>query len=90
MSLISRILGREAANSRQVAKERLQLVLVHDRIHMTPSQMAAMRDELLAVVTRYFDVDCDGVEITFTQNKRTNRLVAEVPVVGMSGRSLER
>ncbi|MHB0879146.1 MAG: cell division topological specificity factor MinE [Anaerolineae bacterium] len=90
MGLIAKILGREGPNSRQVAKERLQLVLVHDRIHMTPSQMAAMRDELLAVVTRYFDVDCDGVEITFTQNKRSNRLVAEVPVVGVSQRGAER
>lgn len=90
MNLISRILGREPASSREVAKERLQVVLVHDRIHMTPSQMTAMRDELLAVVMRYFDVDCEGVEITFTQNKRTNHLVAEVPVVGMSERGAEQ
>ena len=89
MGLIARILRRDVPNSRQMAKERLQLVLVHDRIHMTPGQMAAMRDELLTVMTRYFDVDADGVEITFTQNKRSNRLVAEVPVVGMSQRSAE-
>jgi len=90
VSLFSRILGRDGGSSREVAKERLQVVLVHDRIHMTPCQMAAMRDELLAVVTRYFDVDSDGVEITFTQTKRKNHLVAEVPVVGMPRRSAER
>lgn len=90
MGLIAKIFRRDVPKSRDMAKERLQLVLVHDRIHMTPSQMAAMQDELLAVVTRYFDVDADGVEITFTQSKRTNRLVAEVPVTGMSQRSAER
>lgn len=79
MGLISRLLRREAP-SRQVAKERLQLVLVHDRVSMTPAQMAAMKDELLSVVSRYFDVDSDGIEITFTQSRRSHRLVAEVPV----------
>jgi len=82
MSLLSRILGRGEPPSGQIAKDRLQLVLVHDRISMPPAQMAAMKDELLSVVSRYFQVDSDGVEITLTQSRRTNRLVAEVPVFG--------
>ena len=90
MGLIGRILGRSRPDSGKVAKERLQLVLVHDRIHMSPLQMAAMKDELLAVVSRYFDVDNDGIEITFTQSRRASRLVAEVPVFGHSGRPAER
>jgi cell division topological specificity factor len=86
MGLLTRIFGRSAPPSSQVAKDRLQLVLVHDRISIPPTQMAAMKDELLAVVGRYFQVDSDGVEITFTQSRRNNRLVAEVPVFSALGR----
>jgi len=89
MGFISRLLGRGNTPSRQIAKDRLQLVLVHDRVRIPPEQMAAMKDELLAVVSRYFDVDRDGVEITFTQNRRESRLVAEVPVTGAAGSQLE-
>ena len=90
MGLIARLLGRSEPNSREVAKERLKLVLVHDRIHMSPVQMAALKDELLSVIGRYFDVDSDGIEITFTQSQRANRLVAEVPVSDQSRRMAER
>ncbi len=90
MGFFSRIFGRGEPSSRDVAKDRLQLVLVHDRIRIPPSQMAAMKDELLAVVSRYFDVDSDGVAITFTQSSRMNRLVAEVPVFGNPRHSADR
>jgi cell division topological specificity factor len=89
MSLFSRLLNRGEPASGRVAKDRLQLVLVHDRIRISPAQMAAMKDELLAVVSRYFDVDSDGVEITFTQSKRINRLVAEMPVLSSSRRGCQ-
>ncbi|MGI6207913.1 MAG: cell division topological specificity factor MinE [Anaerolineae bacterium] len=81
MNLFSRLLRRGQPSSRDVAKDRLQLVLVHDRIRIPPSDMAAMKRELLAVISRYFDVDSDGVEITFATSQRANRLVAEVPVL---------
>ena len=90
MGLLSRIFSRSEPSSGEVAKKRLQLVLVHDRIRLPPTQMAAMKDELLAVVSRYFDVDSDGVEITFTQSRRVNRLVAQVPVFGSAFRAHER
>jgi len=83
------LLNRGEPASGRVAKDRLQLVLVHDRIRISPAQMAAMKDELLAVVSRYFDVDSDGVEITFTQSKRINRLVAEMPVLSSSRRGCQ-
>ncbi|NPV09658.1 MAG: cell division topological specificity factor MinE [Anaerolineae bacterium] len=89
MSLFSRLLRRSQPSSRDVAKDRLQLVLVHDRIRIPPSQLAALKEELLAVISRYFDVDRDGVEITFAQSQRASRLVAEVPVFA-NARGMEK
>ena len=89
MGWLSKILGRGQPPSGQVAKDRLQLVLVHDRISIPPAQLSAMKDELLSVIARYFDVDSDGIEITFTQSRRTNRLVAAVPVFGSLHRGFD-
>lgn len=81
MSFLSRLFGLGQPSSKEVAKDRLQLVLIHDRVRISPSQMEALKQELLSVVSRYFDVDSAGVEVTFSQNRRENRLVAEMPVL---------
>ncbi len=90
MGFLSRVLRLGQPGSKEVAKDRLQLVLIHDRVRISPSQMEAMKQELLAVVSRYFDVDADGVEVTFSQNRRENRLVAEMPVLNEARRAHRR
>lgn len=88
MGFLERLMGGRAPSSRQVAKERLQLVLVQDRIKLSPAMLERMKDELITVISRYVEIDADGVEVTFTQGKRESRLVADIPVVGpVGGRS---
>ena len=87
MGFLDRLLGRSEPSSRDIAKERLQLVLVHDRTKISPAMLDKMKDELITVISRYVEIDPDGVEVTFTQSKRENRLVADIPVVGPAGRS---
>ena len=81
MGFLSRVLKLGQPSSKEVAKDRLQLVLIHDRVRITPAQMEALKNELLGVVSRYFDVDAAGVEVTFSQDRRENRLVAQMPVL---------
>lgn len=90
MGFLSRVLRLGQPSSKEVAKDRLRLVLIHDRVRISPGQMEAMKQELLAVVSRYFDVDTDGVEVTFSQNRRENRLVAEMPVLTEARRAQRR
>jgi cell division topological specificity factor len=82
MGFLNRLLGRQEPTSREIAKERLQLVLVHDRIKISPGMLDKMKDELITVISRYVEIDADGVEVTFTQSRRESRLVADIPVVG--------
>ena len=82
MGFLDRILGRGEPTSREVAKERLQLVLVQDRIKISPVLLDRMKDELISVISRYVEIEADGVEVTFTQSRRESRLVADIPVVG--------
>lgn len=68
------------ASSREIAKERLQLVLVHDRTQISPQLLQTLKDEIIAVISKHVAIDRDGVEITFTQNRRESRLQADIPL----------
>jgi cell division topological specificity factor len=80
MSFVERLFGGRKPPSGKVAKERLQLVLVHDRSNLTPEQVAAMKDEILEVIARYVDFDRDKVQIDLTSENRDSILHAEIPI----------
>jgi cell division topological specificity factor len=67
-------------SSRQVAKERLQFVLVHDRAQISPQLLQTLKDEIIDVISRHVAIDQDGVEITLTQSRRQSRLQADIPL----------
>jgi cell division topological specificity factor len=77
MSLFERLTGKKSAHS---AKERLQLVLIHDRTDLTPAVFDALKNELLAVISKHIDIDPDSVHINVTQEGREQRLVADIPL----------
>ena len=66
------------------AKERLQLVLVHDRTDITPAQLEALKDELLKAISRYIDIDPDAVRIGLERDGRSQRLIADIPLRSVS------
>jgi len=78
MSIFSR---KKSASS---AKERLQLVLVHDRTDLTPEQLEALKDDLLKAISRYIDIDPDAVQIGLERDGRSQRLVADIPIKTVS------
>ncbi len=82
MGFLDGFFKRREPTSREIAKERLQLVLVHDRIKISPALLDQMKDELITVISRYVEIESSGVEVTFTQGRRESRLVADIPVVG--------
>jgi cell division topological specificity factor len=77
--LLDRIFGRRTKKSGTMAKERLQFVLVHDRINLPPERMEAMKKEILAVISKYVSVDQENVDIALQNRDRASLLVAEIP-----------
>ena len=77
MNVFARLFGKKQPTSSAVAKERLQLVLIHDRVKLSPEILQRIRDDLVAVMSKYLDIDRDGLQITLTQNKR---LVVDMPI----------
>jgi cell division topological specificity factor len=88
MKFFERLIGhRREPSSGQVAKERLRLVLAHDRTSISPGLLDTLKDEIVDVISRHVAIDAESVQVTFSQNARETRLVADIPLsVGRSRR----
>lgn len=78
-SILERIFGhdRKSANA---AKERLKLVLIHDRTDLPPGVLESLKDELIQVISRYVAIDPTAVRIEMEQDGRQQRLLADIPL----------
>lgn len=82
MGVLERLLGRRGkSSSGYVARERLRLVLAHDRSDISPALLETLKDEIVAVISRHVDIDAEGVQVTFSQDARETRLVADIPLL---------
>ena len=62
------------------AKERLKLVLIHDRTDISATTLAEMKDELLQVISKHVTIDVSKVKITMMHEGREQRLIADIPI----------
>ena len=76
---ISRLLGRPAPSA-GTARQRLQLVLAHDRSALNPELLEQMRREILEVVQRYVEIDMEEGEVSLETEDRVTALVANLPI----------
>ena len=76
---INKLLGRQPASA-NTAKQRLQLVLAHDRSDLNPELLQQMRREILEVVSRYVEIDLEEVDMSLETEDRVTALVANLPI----------
>ncbi len=73
-------------NSKDVAKERLKLVLIHDRANVSPQFLEMLKSEIIKVITNYMDVDESALDIQLTRTKSDDgesivpALYANIPI----------
>ncbi|MCX6079263.1 MAG: cell division topological specificity factor MinE [Chloroflexi bacterium] len=77
MNFLERLTGKKSATS---AKERLQLVLIHDRTDLSPASLEALKDDLIAAISKHIDIDPGSVRIEVEHEGREQRLVADIPL----------
>ncbi|MAN18452.1 MAG: cell division topological specificity factor MinE [Synechococcus sp. EAC657] len=77
--LIDKILRRQPASA-TTARERLQLVLAHDRSDLSPEQLDQMRREIFEVVAKYVDIDLEEGDVSLETEDRVTALVANLPI----------
>jgi len=85
MRILDRLFGQRRPSSRDIAKERLQLVLAYDRIKISPELLQTLKNELITVISKHVEIDHEGVEVTFSQGKRRSRLIADIPLLDRRG-----
>jgi len=82
LEFISRLFGKDTG-SKNVAKERLRLVLVHDRTSISPQLLETLKAEMIQVISNYMEIDESALEVNLDSSGNTVALVANIPVKGM-------
>ncbi len=80
LNLLMKIFGKEPAGSKDIAKERLRLVLVHDRVNVSPQFMELIKGDMIKVISTYMDINEQEMEVNLTSTKSSVALVANIPV----------
>jgi cell division topological specificity factor len=85
MSWLDRLLGKQETSG-QMAKQRLQMVLIHDRADLPPGLLELIKDDIIQVIAKHTAIDTDKVVVHLEQNTQENRLVAEIPLLATRAR----
>lgn len=72
--------GRKKLTPGELAKERLKVVLVQDRIKLSPEILELIRADLMAAISRRLEIDEQNVEVTLGREDRWDKLYANVPI----------
>ena len=86
---LERLFGTREPVSRDTAKQRLRLVLAHDRSDITPQNLEKLRQEILEVVSRYVELDLDSLEFSLESDQRMTALMANLPIRRVRANPLE-
>ena len=89
MHTIDRLIHRNnKVHSKDIAKDRLKVVLVHDRINLTPGKLEELKEDLIDVISAYLEIDYDKIDVSLTDTNRQSSLTAQVPIIGVAYQQL--
>ena len=71
----------ETSNAKDVACNRLRVVLMQDRTNLTPELLQRMRRELVELLSKYVEMDKDALELNFDQEGDQMALMLSIPVI---------
>jgi cell division topological specificity factor MinE len=66
--------------SKEEARNRLQMVLVLDRLGLSSEQMEALRKDILETISRHIPIDSERVKIDFVHQHTPAEVVINAPV----------
>ena len=75
--------------SKDIAKSRLKLILVQDRLSISEEVMQSLQSEITKLLSKYFTIKTDEVEMDLEREGNALALVANIPILGMKERKSE-
>ena len=91
---IFKVFSNESKTSKSVAKERLKLVLFHDRVDCSPQLLDLIKTDILKVIANYAEIEEDGLEIKMSKSRGEDEdmpvsaLVANIPLKNIRDRKI--
>lgn len=86
-------LKKKEPASGSVAKDRLKLVLVHDRVNCSSQVLEMLKGDIIKVISNYMEIDEDELDINITQTASDDKsgtvpvLYANIPIKSMKRNS---
>jgi cell division topological specificity factor len=69
---------------KEVAKDRLKLILIHDRADLSPELLTKIKSEILNVILKYVEVDSSDIDVRLTrmdvEDGSSPALIANIPI----------
>ena len=77
-------------SSCQVAKDRLKILLISDRVNCSPEMMELIKTDIAKVISKYMKIDSDNMDIQIntkgskgTRGAKTPSLYANIPILDL-------
>jgi len=86
---------KKEEKSKNLAKERLKLVLIHDKANVSPQFLEMVKGEIIKVIKKYMEIDEEALDIQLTKVKSDEgdrivpQLVANIPIINVKTDSVE-
>ncbi|GCF07415.1 cell division topological specificity factor MinE [Dictyobacter arantiisoli] len=80
MGVFEFMAGKKKPTPGEVAKERLKVVLAHDRLKLNPELLEIIREEILSVVSRRLAIDENQVQVNLSHEGGAEKLLANMPI----------
>ena len=78
--VVMKLLNRNQKTSKEIAKDRLNGVLIHDRANISPEVMQALKNDIIEVISHYMDINKNEMEISLENDDNSVALLANIPV----------
>ncbi len=76
-------------SSKQVAKDRLKILLISDRVSCSPEMMELIKMDIAKVISKYMKIDTKSMEIQITKTSAKGKIMknpslyANIPILDM-------
>ena len=77
-------------NSGEIAKNRLKILLISEKTNCSPEILERIKEDIMLVISKYMEVDSDGIEIRLTKTTLSDHkeaipaLYANIPIRDMT------
>ncbi len=82
LEALMKIFGKKESSGK-IAKDRLKVVLIHDRANISPEVMNNLKNDIIRVISNYMEINQHDMEISLADDDDSVALVANIPVSRM-------